>query len=596
MHSPGKWYLKMKILLFAPHSGIWVHTFPEGIIAEALAKQGHEIIYVTCEKSLAGFCTVMSAFGLNNQSDSRAKQEICTTCQQYKNLVTDTLKFKNYSIEDQLKHSDREEINAILKNITKENFLEYTLEGIEIGRLTLYQMLLEFKKNSTQFTEAEWERFLIDLKNALMVFFSAKRFLLNEKPDAVIVYNSLYSVNHVFCKLAENFNIKQYFLHAGGNLATRLETMILAEGDGFKYYKKLLKRWHDFKTIPCSEALLSKVSAHLLTAIRGESIFSYSAAVAADQVDIRNYFNIAPHQKIVLATMSSNDERFASAMVKAYTQSNTVLFENQFLWLKSVVDYVKDRHDICLIIRVHPRECSNRRDSVVSENYSQMQELFKNVPANVKINWPEDKISLYHLAQEIDVCLNSWSSAGKELAAFGLPVILYSEELQVYPPDINMLGETLEEYYALFEKALISGWDIERCRKAFRWYAFEYFRTTLDISDSYPMAKASFASRVYKKYLRTIDKLAIQKRDLNKRSKHLKAASMINRILEGKKESILDLLDEQPMETTTLEQETHCLQIQLQGIAKVLMQNNTKITPLLLKIKTFLEKTESQYA
>src|SRR5690606_15999567 len=145
---------------------------------------------------------------------------------------------------------------------------------VEIGRITLYQMLLEYKKKSNIFNSAEWHRVLIDLENSLKVFFAGKKILMQEKPDAVIVYNSLYSVNHVFCKLAHQYGIKQYFLHAGGNLATRLETMILASRDGFKYYFDLLSKWHQFKHIPCTETLICNVKNHLLTVMKASTLFS----------------------------------------------------------------------------------------------------------------------------------------------------------------------------------------------------------------------------------------------------------------------------------------------------------------------------------
>ena len=40
----------LKILVFAPHSAIWLHAFPEALIVESLAQEGHEIIYITCGK------------------------------------------------------------------------------------------------------------------------------------------------------------------------------------------------------------------------------------------------------------------------------------------------------------------------------------------------------------------------------------------------------------------------------------------------------------------------------------------------------------------------------------------------------------------
>lgn len=594
--SAGKWYLEMKVLIFAPHSGIWAHTFPEALIGEALKQNGHEIIYISCDQSLDEFCTVMAALGLNHDANQIEKQKICHTCTKYKSLIVNQFNFKNYSIKDALSSDDNTTVDLKLNKITRENFLELEIDGVEVGRLTLYQILLEYKKNSLDFSDKEWRRFLIDLKNSLKVFYSVKKILSNEKPDAVIVYNSLYAVNNIFCQLAQKYQIKQYFLHAGGNLATRLETMILAEGDGFKYYHALLERWHDFKHIPCTKQLISKVCAHLLSVIRGDTVFSYSMGLNKEQVDIRQYFHISENQKIILATMSSNDERFASTMVKAYKPSNSILFVDQFEWLRRVIQYVKGRVDLFLIIRVHPRELPNRRESVISQNYAKMQELFSELPKNVRINWPDDKISLYHLAQHVDLCLNSWSSAGKELAALGIPVLLYSKELQVYPPDINEVGESDEEYFKLFEMLLIEGWSFERCRVVFRWYAFEYFRTTLDISDSFKTQSQHLTARIYRKCLRVMDSAAIQKMDCRQRVKRMKSAKTINAIFEGKKKSILDILDPNSVEKSSIEDETKSLKAFLRTIYNLFIENNVNMSPLLLKFNHILNRHETHLA
>ena len=38
----------MNVLVFAPHSAVWIHAFPEALVAEALMQEGHQIIYVGC--------------------------------------------------------------------------------------------------------------------------------------------------------------------------------------------------------------------------------------------------------------------------------------------------------------------------------------------------------------------------------------------------------------------------------------------------------------------------------------------------------------------------------------------------------------------
>jgi len=71
------------------------------------------------------------------------------------------------------------------------------------------------------------------------------------KPDRMVVYNALYSVNRVVCRLAETRGVPQYYLHAGDNLSRRLKTLVLARGHAFTYYQYLRGQWPRYRDRPC---------------------------------------------------------------------------------------------------------------------------------------------------------------------------------------------------------------------------------------------------------------------------------------------------------------------------------------------------------
>jgi len=64
----------LTILLFAPHSAIWVHAFPEALIAESLEQGNHRIVYVTCSGEFHNYCVCMSAYGLDQNSPQIKKK------------------------------------------------------------------------------------------------------------------------------------------------------------------------------------------------------------------------------------------------------------------------------------------------------------------------------------------------------------------------------------------------------------------------------------------------------------------------------------------------------------------------------------------
>ena len=119
-----------------------------------------------------------------------------------------------------------------------------------------------------------------------------------------------------------------------------------------------------------------------------------------------------------------------------------------------------------------------------------LERELSNLPANVRVNWPSDQLSLYAIAEHADVFLNAWSSAGKEMALLGLPVVVYCPAMLLYPADLNYVGVTRDSYFDAIETALREGWSFQRVRRAYRWCVLEYVRAVADIGDGFDFSEA----------------------------------------------------------------------------------------------------------
>src|SRR5262249_13211851 len=160
-------------------------------------------------------------------------------------------------------------------------------------------------------------------------------------------------------KLAEERGIPSYFLHAGGNWSNRLQTLILARDNTFAFMKSIISRWPDYRHRPCSQERLAKLTDHFLVLFAANSIFGYSAAKGKGPPNIRGRFNVSNDQKILVAAMGSYDEEFAAETVEAKRPIQNLIFPTQAAWLQALVGFVRQRPDLFLIIRVHPREFPN---------------------------------------------------------------------------------------------------------------------------------------------------------------------------------------------------------------------------------------------
>ena len=557
----------MRILFFAPHSAIWAHAFPEALIAESLQKSGHEIVYVTCGGAFSGLCIPMMAARLAWDSPMEAKASVCGACNARKGIIRRGFGFRSYDLIDQITPDDRRAVDTMVAQLKPEAVLAFTLDGIDAGRYALYSLLIGRKKSSLSFTASEWSEYRIHLTNTLTALIASRKIIEKEAPDIVVTYNSLYSVNRVCAELAGARDIPAYFLHAGGNLSNRLQTMMIGRGEWFGFTRHLISHWTKVRMHPCTRVDLGCVTDHFVELFAGTSMFAYSSAVSDGMVDVRRFFGISENQKILLATMSSYDELFAAQMVRVMPDDESKVFPSQSEWIKAVAEYVASRPDLFLIVRVHPREFPNKREGEKSDHAEALEKVLANLPSNVRVNWPGDGLSLYDLAEEASVILNAWSSAGKEMTLLGLPVVAYAPQLQLYPADLNYVGTTVEQYFLRIEEALLRGWEVENIRKAYRWHVLEFKTSLIGLGESYRVSEAQarpgLASRILRAVIRRVFPYRVERDDCAGRAPRLIAADVINRIFTSHAESVLDVQANNDGPEVTTIQETEFLKAEI---------------------------------
>ena len=446
----------MKIIIFSSYTSTWTFALAEAIMANAFQKKGHQILYITSGDQLIGKSDLFN-----------------------ENILRREFGLNGYTIGDVLTDQDRKEISLLMNNVNKNNVEDLVIDGVNIGKIALYELLLHRKKMTLDFTDDEWVECLVDLKNTLTSFFACRSIMTREKPNIVMMYNTLYSVNHAWERCANSKRIPVYFIHHGVNVSDMDNTLIVARDDGISYINELKNIWPILKDIPVPQMMLRYVTDHFLELLKAKHYLVYSAPKRKDLFKIRDFFAIRPDQKILTATMSSYDEMFAAEYVGVRPIPLDLIFASQTDWIIALIAYVKSRPDLFLLIRVHPREFPNKRDSVKSEHATMLENHFKDLPNNIKINWPKDNVSLYDISEETDVFLNAWSAAGIEMSLLGVPVVIYSEDLISYPGDLNYLAKNYDDYFNKIELAIKKGWDYQNIKMTYRWLTLYYYRTII---------------------------------------------------------------------------------------------------------------------
>lgn len=450
---------------------------------KGLIQMGHSVNFLGCRGVLRKRCTTQDAKGIFEGGITDAKKDLCVSCIGAQKLVKGIPGIKSaLDIEDLLAHEDYVVANLQVNGSIKE-LINLEIFDVPVGRLSLYETILTFKLSSHNLTN-EAEKYYRDLLfGSILMAFAANKIKNQYVLDGFSTHNSFYAHNQTLAQLLYSNGIKTYSLHCGLNFAYRESRLIIAKG-GFKdFMQALIAISYLADNNGITKKNLRKILNHIKISSGGGSVFAYSSPVKNESVLDR--LKIPKFSKVTLAILSSADE-FIAAKEAGYLSDklDNALFSDQFEWIKWLFMWAKENQDRTLVIRIHPREAPNRREKFISQSISDFEKILVSMPDNVRINWPEDNLSMYDFVPYVEAVLTSWSSAGKEFALLGIPVISYKNQNRSYPDNIHAVAQTLEEYDELLSIKYIDTkfHRSSQIMRALEWLNLEQFLCTLDLS------------------------------------------------------------------------------------------------------------------
>lgn len=498
----------MTKIFFSPFADIWEYSIPENQIIKALLSKDKNILMVRCRGALSPLCIPGQINGFNLETPIQERNDLCKRCIGRAQKLDRSANVNSVYLDDYVSKNDYARIEELIKSTIEsrttfrdpDDFQRITLNGYQIGRVALYELILRYKLHKLDLTDQIWSEYLSYLRMASVVYFSVKSLFKGLEPTMGCCFNSLYVANRVFSDAIRNKGVPQYFMHSGTNLSKQNETLMIGRGYTWGYLKRLADRFKIYSRIPIAKEVVEGITRHFKSLFEAKNLSVFSEAKSNQYTNIKEYFGINKRNKIIVACTSSYDERFAVEATGMSSPPKDILFKNIQEWITFLANFAEKNKNCTVIIRVHPREYPNRRDAIKSEHSKELAELFSGKLGNLKFNWPDQKISIYDLIQEADLVLNAWSSVGKEIALLGLPVISYCSENLLYPSELNVVPKGIEEYEKSIIQNLDASWNFERVRLAYRWYGMEFARSMIPIHDGF-LRVGNFNS----KFLRFVD-------------------------------------------------------------------------------------------
>jgi hypothetical protein len=220
-------------------------------------------------------------------------------------------------------------------------------------------------------------------------------------------------------------------------------------------------------------------------------VSTYSPNWTADNTRLFEELALARDRKTILAYTSSDDEilcvqEFMKVLgypLEDYRRP----FTDQDAWLHGLIDWVADREDIQLVVRVHPRLAATSRHGSIATQAARIKREFAECPKNVRMVWPESPVSSYNLAEIANVATVGTSTLGLELSRFGVPVVAAFQNFGTFPVGgFIRFAEDPAGYFGELETGLARPASITAIREAIRWTNFAYFSSFVDVSDLVP--------------------------------------------------------------------------------------------------------------
>jgi len=476
----------VRILNLVTYPIISSYSGPSKVVGEMLRGLGHDVVELSCSGFGVSSCPAIEyRYGKTNVSE-KEKVRICKQCRSMSHALKSGGNDNRVQIDEFIESKEYSDYFFKAKSLVAKPKVALTREENKLISYASYEILLRHKFQNGVVPESHFQ----ELENAVYVCMLAeiaiKRLLkLNYKFDRVIINNGLRGLNRTILNCLIEDGVKPIFINAGANIAHQLSQIMMFNSEESSLDWASSPGWQELKSSDAEIPRLHQIEDHFGSLFAAKSNFVYSVSSKRLSSDtIQKKLSLSCDKTTFLATLASNDERMTAKSVGAldFLEDRQHLFESQIKWIKFLIDEFKTRPNLQLIIRVHPREFPNKRESVTSQHAKDLSRELDNLPANVFVNWPSDEISLYDLVQVIDVGLVATSTTGLQLATLGIPIGLHNISLLTgYTTDIGTALESTSEYRSFLDSAEDHQWSIANVIAGLKWHSYLFNCLAIDL-------------------------------------------------------------------------------------------------------------------
>ncbi len=470
-------------------AGMKPHYISQCILARTLQELGHRVLMLHCFQYLSR-CVVKDASQIPINATKMQNINVCNSCA--KNGIELSTDY-GLPILDLGVLIDEAALKAVHHEmkIFSGDFSDFIFEGIEFGKICAGEVVRVRKLcNWRALTNENLTLQKKYIETAILSYLAFKKLTQRYKKINRVLFFGDYSLVMGLIYYANQNNIPTTNItHTSVNNIDPGKLVLMSALSLGDYFLRV-QRWPEWGRNALTSQQVEDISADIIYRLSGSGATIYSPNKTFTTNTLLKDMSLSSERKTLVAFTSSLDEVLATRL-QYEALGNDIIptmgpFENQIDWLQALVSFVEESCELQLIVRIHPREGEKSSLAGGSEHLIALREAFSGKFKHIRFVWPEDNVSSYDLGEIADLVLIGWTSLGLEMARLGVPVMAAFRYMAYPYGDLIEWEETKKYYFNKITMLLSETIDMEKIKKAFRWFNILRLGATVDIGDMAP--------------------------------------------------------------------------------------------------------------
>ncbi len=363
------------------------------------------------------------------------------------------------------------EQESVTSHLTLKDIFSYRADGIDYGeqiRTASHRFFLAGRLENDEQTLLTARRYLAQ---ALSFAAGLEKMIDDIKPAVLLAYQGIYLIGGVACEVARKKGVR---VVVWGSVY-RKNAIMLSHGQTYHHELRLepCDPWENDDLTPEQNRRLDEYINQRRAGGVVQDRISFNSGTVSQTDRISSMLGLDRKRKQVML--------FTNVAWDGRVKSHGSLFEGPTEWVIDTIRHLASRDDVQVVVRIHPAEVREAGYKGLQRVDEEIRRALPQLPANVTIILPEQKINSYALAELADLVMVYSSRIGLEVLLRKKPVVIVGDAFYA-DKKIGIQPRTTEEYLTLLNRLDQVPQPTDKDLIRVRRYAYHYFfRRWLDL-------------------------------------------------------------------------------------------------------------------